>query len=84
MHVEKCPVCEGRGHVPQGFYLDLCTTTGTCAPIMCRACQGKGFIFVQDEIRFSTITGNPPITITTGTTGGNSFTVKSGELIPSK
>jgi DnaJ-class molecular chaperone len=84
MHVEKCPVCEGRGHVPQGFYLDLCSTTGTCGPVMCRACQGKGYMFVSDEIKFDTIS-NPSFTITTGGTGvGNSFTVKSGELIPNQ
>lgn len=83
MHVEKCPVCEGRGHVPQGFYLDLCSTTGTCGPIICRACQGKGFLFVQDELKFVSSPECPNITITTGEPfETNTFTVKSGEIIP--
>lgn len=84
MHIEKCPVCEGRGHVPQGFYLDLCSTTGTCGPVICRACQGKGFLFVQDELKFITTQDPPNMTITTGGDGGNSFTIESGNLISSK
>lgn len=44
---QKCPVCEGRGEVPMGFY-NLCfgyIPNGTCiTPEICRTCQGKGII----------------------------------------
>jgi DnaJ-class molecular chaperone len=33
----KCPVCEGHGTVPAGFYPDPPET-------ICRACQGTGLI----------------------------------------
>jgi len=89
MHVEKCPVCEGRGHVPQGFYLDLLSTTGTTGPVQCRSCKGMGYICIQDEIK-------PEIKFRTGTDApettsfkiecdgdhskGNSFTIISGAI----
>jgi DnaJ-class molecular chaperone len=40
---ERCPVCEGRGMVPQGFYGEqsVATQTGT-EP--CRSCGGAGII----------------------------------------
>jgi len=43
-----CPVCEGKGIVPNGFYLypqQEYATTST-APEMCKACCGKGYILV--------------------------------------
>lgn len=44
--VQKCPVCEGRGIVPGGFYL---STTGDIvyksnAMVACRSCNGTGII----------------------------------------
>ena len=46
MSVHKCPVCEGRGLVPAGFYYQnsLPTAVNTC-PETCRSCYGKGVIF---------------------------------------
>ena len=40
-----CPVCDGRGVVPQGFYENwpLTTVTNT-APDTCRSCGGQGVI----------------------------------------
>ena len=43
----KCPVCEGRGQVPSGFYTN---TTGSWAIAnfgneVCRSCQGTGVIW---------------------------------------
>lgn len=42
----KCPVCDGRGIVPVGFYIstsDSWTSTGTSEP--CRQCGGVGIIY---------------------------------------
>lgn len=49
MGVYKCPVCEGRGHVPAGFYhtYQPPTVVNTC-PETCRSCNGKGVIFDTD------------------------------------
>lgn len=39
----KCPVCEGRGWVPNGFYGVVdCTST---ANETCRSCNGAGIIW---------------------------------------
>lgn len=47
MSVEICPVCGGKGLVPNGFYTAIGTpyysTTGT-SPESCRSCGGKGYI----------------------------------------
>lgn len=44
----KCPICEGRGKVPNGFY-DLnsasASTSTDSAPEECRACQGTGLLW---------------------------------------
>lgn len=37
----RCPVCEGRGFVPAGFYGSQVGTN----PIECRACGGKGIVW---------------------------------------
>ena len=43
-----CPVCRGKGIVPNGFYL---STTGqfsstSTSPETCRSCHGQGYILV--------------------------------------
>ncbi len=42
---QKCPICEGRGILPNGFYnpLPLGSTTST-APEICKRCGGIGTI----------------------------------------
>lgn len=45
MAVHKCPVCNGRGTVPPGFYDDGTTTD---VRQTCRACGGKGVIIVPE------------------------------------
>lgn len=52
----KCPVCEGHGEVPAGFYTlpqypQVCSTSPfiVASPSQdeaseCRACRGKGFV----------------------------------------
>lgn len=42
----KCPVCEGRGLVPQGFYnLHLTGISGSTAPETCKTCNGQGILW---------------------------------------
>lgn len=47
MAVQICPVCGGKGLVPNGFYIAVGTpyyiTTST-SPETCRSCNGKGYI----------------------------------------
>lgn len=38
----KCPVCEGRGHVPNGFYLDMGPSNEFTS--QCRSCAGRGVL----------------------------------------
>ncbi len=47
MSYQKCPVCEGRGEVPMGFYLGQ--TAGTSmSPQQCRSCHGTGTVGFSD------------------------------------
>ena len=44
---QKCPVCNGRGIVPQGFYMvpegqDF--SSSSTAPETCKTCSGSGII----------------------------------------
>ena len=51
MSYQKCPVCEGRGNVPDGFYArqpPLAVTVPQTEP--CRACGGRGLLFAISEI----------------------------------
>ena len=45
-----CPVCGGRGLVPQGFYtavgVEYFTASGT-APETCKSCWGAGVLWVH-------------------------------------
>ena len=46
MSVHKCPVCEGKGQVPAGFYyLNTSPSVINTSPETCRSCGGKGIIF---------------------------------------
>jgi len=42
---QKCPVCEGCGTVPPGFYHNDATAAGR-EP--CKACGGRGIVGVPD------------------------------------
>lgn len=45
----RCPVCEGRGLVPRGFYEAVgCEswTVGDFGPETCRSCAGHGYVWV--------------------------------------
>lgn len=51
MVVERCPVCNGNGIVPNGFYAQTIgqwSTTDASAET-CRSCAGKGYVVVEDE-----------------------------------
>lgn len=47
MSVQVCPVCNGRGLVPNGFY-DTSYSSSSTAPEICRSCQGKGYLVIPD------------------------------------
>ena len=46
----KCPVCGGRGLVPNGFYRQTSGTwlTGDTAFDECRTCHGSGIVWGED------------------------------------
>ena len=47
----KCPVCEGKGIVPNGFYDAIGVNTWTTSdvtPETCRTCNGSGIIWGED------------------------------------
>lgn len=51
MSVEICPVCGGKGLVPNGFYFAVGTpyySTTSTSPETCRSCGGKGYIETYD------------------------------------
>lgn len=51
MSVEICPVCGGKGLVPNGFYIAIGTpyySTTSTSPETCRSCGGKGYIEIYD------------------------------------
>ena len=48
--VKRCPVCNGTGRVPLGFYNQTSGrwTTGGIQDELCRSCDGKGYVIVPD------------------------------------
>lgn len=54
----KCPVCEGRGTVEEGFYGD---DHPVLDPTKCRTCWGVGVIWQPSGLNF-TVT-NPTVTV---------------------
>ena len=46
-----CPVCEGRGFVPCGFYVGLRTGGTDTVPAPCRSCTGTGVIWREKQER---------------------------------
>ncbi len=47
---EKCPVCNGRGIVPGGFYSfsSIRNTDASNLSETCRSCNGKGYIIMNE------------------------------------
>lgn len=46
-----CPVCQGNGMVPCGFYMQTSGqwTTGATIPETCRSCGGIGYVVITAE-----------------------------------
>jgi len=45
----KCPVCDGKGLVPNGYYSAIGVDSWTSAsttPEECKSCDGKGYIII--------------------------------------
>ena len=46
----KCPICEGKGIVPGGFYTATGETwTSDRTTEICRACSGTGLVWGEDD-----------------------------------
>lgn len=51
MEALRCPVCNGNGLVPNGFYSQTSgqwSSTST-SPETCKSCSGRGYIVVPSE-----------------------------------
>ena len=52
VQVLLCPLCEGRGYVPLGFYSSTAGrawTVSSTIPDRCRSCDGRGYVVVQSS-----------------------------------
>lgn len=54
---KRCPVCDGRGSVPAGFYTPGQGATDTASET-CRTCGGNGMVVVEGATQ-STAPGDP-------------------------
>jgi DnaJ-class molecular chaperone len=47
----KCPICQGVGVVPNGFYNQYSAqwSSSSATPETCRTCNGTGIIWCQEE-----------------------------------
>ena len=52
MHAEKCPICNGNGLVPHGFYNQTSGhwSASSTEPEKCRSCDGKGYVLVGEPV----------------------------------
>ena len=48
MKANRCPVCNGKGIVPAGFYSYGNASTGTVDET-CRSCKGSGYIVLPED-----------------------------------
>jgi DNA-directed RNA polymerase subunit RPC12/RpoP len=58
MAAYRCPVCDGKGLVPNGFYAAVGVnywSSSSTTPETCRACGGTGLVFDRAENVGSTI-----------------------------
>ena len=46
----KCPICDGTGTVPNGFYNKFSSCSTTITPEQCRSCSGSGILWAQEII----------------------------------
>ena len=47
--IQRCPVCEGRGTMPGGFYARSSCVSIDAKLEICKSCNGKGYIRVYWE-----------------------------------
>ena len=47
-HAERCPVCNGTGRVPRGFYSLVGNLTTTNEPEVCKSCL-NGIVVISDD-----------------------------------
>lgn len=71
MAVYRCPVCEGRGHVPAGFYSSVPGvpySVSSLSPEPCQACGGRGIVFdtAGPEFQLSMSGGSEPLDLRAG------------------
>jgi hypothetical protein len=71
MQPYKCPVCDGTGKVPAGFYSNGYGSTNAC-PEQCQTCKGIGIVWaavfipsVFDHSPLNSETGFPATETTT-------------------
>lgn len=85
MSVEICPVCGGKGLVPNGFYLAVGTSyysTTNISPETCRSCGGKGYIETFDTLGIGTYETTYPTHMNDCCIDGScSYTLNIGDTI---
>lgn len=56
----KCPVCNGNGLVPNGYYTQTSGIWGSTStsPETCRGCNGRGWVEVSDNLNYYGLTPN--------------------------
>lgn len=56
----KCPICNGTGIVPGGFYLSVngYSSTSTATAKVCRQCQGSGIVWGIEDCDCESLTSN--------------------------
>ena len=55
----RCPICNGTGIVPGGFYFSVngyCSSTNTTE--MCRQCKGSGIIWGVEDYDYEGLVSN--------------------------
>ncbi len=62
MTAEKCPVCEGRGTLPGGFYEPAASTVAP--PETCRSCGGRGVILPTEQALSAADVAADPLDLT--------------------
>jgi len=49
MKTDICPVCNGTGQVPFGFYMPEGFHFTGGWPETCKSCAGRGYVYVPEE-----------------------------------
>ena len=59
-HAERCPICFGKGIVPNGFYnsTEYTWSSTSTMPEKCRSCFGRGYVEITDSITMSDASDN--------------------------